>query len=215
MELPDIMSIARRLGGRKPQDAASGYPEVLAQLTAADLKGLGDEYLERTAVHRRGAPYFIDKMPNNFPHVGLIHLILPNAKILDARRHPMACCFSVFKQLFAYGQYFSYSLEEIGRYYRDYVELMAHWDTVSPGSVHRVEYERVVGDTEAEVRRMLAYCGLEFEPACLEFHRTERAVRTASSEQVRQPIYASAVEQWRNYEAHLAPLAEALGIRGQ
>ena len=210
MELPDIMSIARRLGGKSTRDRASRYPEVLAELTATDLEGLGTEYLERTAVHRSGAPCFIDKMPNNFPHVGLIHLILPNAKILDARRHPVACCFSGFKQLFANGQTFSYSLEEIGRYYRDYVGLMSHWDSILPGRVHRVDYERIVENTEAEVRRLLAYCGLEFEPACLEFHLTERAVRTASSEQVRQPIYKSAVEQWRNYEAHLSPLTEVL-----
>jgi len=211
MELPDIMSISRRLGGKSTHDRASRYPEVLAKLTAADLERLGTEYLERTAVHRSGAPHFIDKMPNNFAHIGLIHLILPNAKILDARRHPMACCFSGFKQLFANGQNFSYTLEEIGRYYRDYVELMSHWDSLLPGRVHRLDYEGIVENTEAEVRRLLGYCGLEFEPACLEFHRTERAVRTASSEQVRLPIYKSAVEQWRNYEAHLAPLTEALG----
>ena len=149
-------------------------------------------------------------MPNNFAHVGLIHLMLPNAKIIDARRHPMACCFCVFKQHFARGQTFSYGLEEIGRYYRDYVELMAHWDSVLPGRVLRVDYEAVVEDTEAEVRRMLDYCGLEFEPGCLEFYRTERTVRTASSEQVRQPIYRSAVDQWRFYEAHLGPLKESL-----
>ena len=149
-------------------------------------------------------------MPNNFAHVGLIHLILPNAKILDARRHPMACCFSVFKQLFAQGQAFSYSLEEIGRYYRDYVGLMSHWDSVLPGRVLRVDYEAVVEDTEEQVRRMLDYCGLEFERGCLEFYRTERTIRTASSEQVRQPIYRSAVDQWRFYEAHLGPLKESL-----
>jgi hypothetical protein len=192
-------------------DRKSRYPEVLEELAAADLEVLGSEYLERTAVHRSGAAHFVDKMPNNFAHIGLIHLILPNAKILDARRHPLACCFSGFKQLFANGQNFSYSLEEIGRYYRDYVELMSHWDSVLPGRVHRVNYEAVVENTEAEVRRLLSFCELDFEPACLEFHRTERAVRTASSEQVRQPIYASAVDQWRNYETHLAPLAEALG----
>ncbi|MDH4107936.1 MAG: sulfotransferase [Gammaproteobacteria bacterium] len=212
MELPDIMAIGRRLGGGKKDDRATRYPGVLATFAAADFEALGTEYLERTAVHRAEAPYFIDKMPNNFIHVGLIHLLLPNAKIIDARRHPMGCCFSVFKQLFAHGQNFSYSLEDIGRYYRDYLALMAHWDAVLPGRVLRVEYESMVENTEAEVRRLLAYCGLDFEPACLEFHRTERAVRTASSEQVRQPIYASAVEQWRNFEAHLAPLAKALGM---
>jgi hypothetical protein len=171
---------------------------------------MGSRYLERTAAIRSGAPYFIDKMPNNFAYVGLIHLILPNAKILDARRHPMACCFSVFKQLFAQGQTFSYSLEEIGRYYRDYVALMSHWDSVLPGRVLRVDYEAVVEDTEEQVRRVLDHCGLEFERGCLAFYRTERTIRTASSEQVRQPIYRSAVDQWRFYEAHLGPLKQSL-----
>jgi len=210
LELPDIMSMARRLGGRGT-DARARYPEILAKLTGAELEALGSAYLERTAVYRSGAPRFVDKMPNNFAHIGLIHLILPNAKIVDARRGPMACCFSVFKQLFASGQSFSYSLEEIGRYYRHYLDLMSHWDAVLPGRILRVDYEAIVDDTEAEVRRLLDYCDLEFEPACLEFHRTERAVRTASSEQVRQPIYRSAVDQWRNYEPHLGPLADALG----
>jgi tetratricopeptide (TPR) repeat protein len=211
MELPDIMAIARRLGGARGRDRAAGYPSALSTLTPVDLEALGSLYLERTAVLRSGAPYFIDKMPNNFAYIGLIHLMLPNAKILDARRHPMACCFSVFKQLFAHGQTFSYSLEEIGRYYRDYVALMSHWDSVLPGRVLRVDYEAVVANTEEQVRRVLDHCGLKFEQACLEFYRTERTVRTASSEQVRQPIYRSAVDQWRNYEAHLGPLKEALG----
>ena len=195
MELPDIMAIARRF-------ETSLHPAALA--------ALGTEYLERVAIHRSGAPYFIDKMPNNFAHIGLIHLILPNAKILDARRQPLACCFAGFKQLFAHGQAFSYSLEEIGRYYRDYVALMTHWDAVLPGRVLRVDYEAIVDNTAAEVRRVLEHCGLQFEAACLEFHRTDRAIRTPSSEQVRQPIYKSAVAQWRNYEAHLAPLVAAL-----
>ena len=210
MELPDIMAIARQLRPARRRGRESGYPAALATLTRADLEAIGSQYLERTAVIRSGAPYFIDKMPNNFAHIGLIHLILPNAKILDARRHPMACCFSVFKQLFAHGQTFSYSLEEIGRYYRDYVGLMSHWDSVLPGRVLRVDYEAVVEDTEEQVRRMLDYCGLEFEGGCLEFYRTERTIRTASSEQVRQPIYRSAVDQWRFYEAHLGPLKESL-----
>ena len=210
MELPDIMAIARQLRPARRRGRASGYPAALATLTRADLEAIGSRYLERTAVIRSGAPYFIDKMPNNFAHIGLIHLILPNAKVLDARRHPMACCFSVFKQLFAHGQTFSYSLEEIGRYYRDYVGLMSHWDSVLPGRVLRVDYEAVVEDTEEQVRRMLEYCGLEFERGCLEFYRTERTIRTASSEQVRQPIYRSAVDQWRFYEAHLGPLKESL-----
>jgi tetratricopeptide (TPR) repeat protein len=215
MELPDIMAIARRLTSARAHDGELGYPAALSTLTPADVEALGSSYLERTAIVRSGAPRFIDKMPNNFAYVGLIHLILPNAKILDARRHPMACCFSVFKQLFAHGQVFSYSLEEIGRYYRDYVELMSHWDSVLPGRVLGVDYEALVENTEAQVRRVLDHCELEFEPACLEFYRTERTVRTASSEQVRQPIYRSAVDHWRNFEAHLGPLKEALGPRWQ
>ena len=214
LELPDVMSIARKLGRRDAGGCAPGYPSVLATMTRSDVEALGSEYLERTAIHRSGFPRFIDKMPNNFPHIGLIHLMLPNATIIDARRQPMACGFSVFKQLFAAGQTFSYSLDEIGRYYRDYAKLMEHWNRVLPGKVHRVDYESAVADTEAEVRKLLAHCGLEFEPACLEFHRTERSVRTASSEQVRQPIYTSAVDQWRNYEAHLGPLARALAGQG-
>ena len=211
MELPDVLSMARRLAGRAPGDRRGRYIEALAALTSDEYAALGAEYLERTSGHRSGAPRFVDKMPNNFIHVGLIHLMLPNAKIVDARRHPMACGFSVFKQLFAHGQTFSYRLEEIGRYYQDYVRLMSHWDEVLPGRVLRVDYEAVVDDTEEQVRRLLAHCGLEFESACLDFHRTERIVRTASSEQVRQPIYKGAVDQWRNYEAHLGPLESALG----
>jgi tetratricopeptide (TPR) repeat protein len=210
MELPDLMAIARQLRPASGSGHESNYPAAVATLTRADFEALGSRYLERTAVVRSGAPYFIDKMPNNFAHVGLIHLILPNAKILDARRHPIACCFSVFKQLFAQGQAFSYSLDEIGRYYRDYVGLMSHWDSVLPGRILRVDYEAVVEDTEEQIRRMLDYCGLEFERGCLEFYRTERTIRTASSEQVRQPIYRSAVDQWRFYEAHLGPLKQSL-----
>jgi hypothetical protein len=173
---------------------------------------LGEEYIARTRIQRKtDKPFFIDKMPNNFAHAGLIHLILPNAKIIDARRHPMGNCFSAFKQHFARGQTFSYDLSELGRYYRDYVALMAHVDEVLPGRVHRVFYERMVGDTASEVRRLLDYCGLPFEDACLRFNETQRAVRTASSEQVRRPIFSDAVEQWRNYEAWLSPLRDALG----
>jgi hypothetical protein len=149
-------------------------------------------------------------MPNNFRHIGLIHLILPNAKIIDARREPMACCFSNFKQLFANGQEFTYSLEDIGCYYRTYVELMQHWDEVLPGKVLRMQHEDVVEDLEGSVRRLLAHCGLEFEPGCLEFWKTERHVRTASSEQVRRPIFKEGLDQWRNFEPWLGPLKEAL-----
>jgi tetratricopeptide (TPR) repeat protein len=211
MELPDIISIARRLSGKNKNSDESRYPEILGELSPQQLTELGDEYMKRTKIQRSGAPYFIDKMPNNFSHIGLIQLILPNAKIIDARRHPLACCFSGFKQLFAQGQNFTYDLVDIGRYYRDYVELMDHWNRVLPGRVLRMQYETVVSETEAEVGRLLAYCGLPFEESCLRFYETERAVRTASSEQVRQPIYRAAVEQWRHYRAHLDPLVEALG----
>jgi tetratricopeptide (TPR) repeat protein len=211
MELPDIISIARRLGGKKLRIDESRYPEVVGEQSLGQLRELGEEYLERTKIQRSGAPHFIDKMPNNFSHAGLIHVILPNAKIIDARRHPLGGCFSGFKQLFARGQNFTYDLEEIGRYYRDYVELMDHWDRVLPGRVLRMQYEEVVADTENQVRRLLDYCGLDFEPECLRFYETERAVRTPSSEQVRQPIYGGATEHWRHYEGHLGPLVEALG----
>jgi hypothetical protein len=176
------------------------------------VRALGETYLERTRIHRKSAaPRFIDKMPNNFAHIGLIHLCLPNARIVDARRHPMACCFSGYKQHFARGQNFSYRLEDLGRYYNDYVELMAHFDSVLPGRVHRVTYERMVDDTEAEVRRLLDYCGLPFEPGCLRFFENERPVRTASSEQVRQPIFREGLEHWRHYESWLGPLRDTLG----
>lgn len=209
MELPDIDMIARRLATRTGGD---GYPGMLAALSAGEREALGKEYIERTRIHRRiGRRFFIDKMPNNWVHVGLIHLILPNAKIIDARRHPMGCCFSAFKQHFARGQGFSYDLGDAGRYYADYARLMAHFDALLPGQVHRVIYEAMVADPEAETRRLLAYCGLPFEDACLRFHENERPVRTASSEQVRRPIFGGAVEQWRHYETWLGPLKAALG----
>jgi hypothetical protein len=212
MELADVLDIARGLSGRRSRSEPSRYPEILASMSDAALRGLGERYLERTRIQRKaGAPFFIDKMPNNWVHVGLIHLMLPNARIVDARRHPLSCCFSNFKQHFARGQHFTYSLEDLGRYYRSYVELMAHFDRVLPGRVHRVIYEHMVEDTEAEVRRLLEYCGLDFEPACLRFYENDRAVRTASSEQVRSPIYRDAVDQWRHYERWLQPLEDALG----
>jgi tetratricopeptide (TPR) repeat protein len=210
MELPDLIAMARRLGRRG--DGENAYPEALAELSPDELRALGEEYLERTRVQRKTErPLFIDKMPNNFAHVGLIRLILPNAKIVDARRHPLGCCFSGFKQHFAHGQTFTYGLEDIGRYYADYVELMAWFDAVQPGAVRRVIYERMVADPEAEVRALLAYCGLPFEEACLRFYENDRAVRTASSEQVRRPIFTDAAEHWRNYEPWLGPLKTALG----
>lgn len=211
-ELQDIIAISRKLGEHSRQNPAGKYPEILAEMTADQLRELGESYLETTKIQRTtGSPYFIDKMPNNFRHIGLIHLILPNSKIIDARRHPMGGCFSGFKQLFAHGQTFTYGLEDIGKYYRDYVRLMDHWDAVLPGRVHRVQYEEMVADTENQIRALLDYCGLEFEEQCLRFYETERAVRTPSSEQVRKPIYKESMEQWRNYEAHLGPLKEALG----
>ncbi|MBT6209683.1 MAG: tetratricopeptide repeat protein [Woeseia sp.] len=211
MELPNIPALAFRLAGRRRIDEEPLYPAVLQDLSATQLEEFGRAFIEETRVHRSDAPFFIDKMPNNFRHIGLIHLILPNAKIIDARRHPMACCFSGYKQLFATGQEFTYGLEEIGLYYRDYVELMDHWDTVLPGKVLRVQYENVVADVETEVTRLLDFCGLPFEQSCVEFHQTDRSVRTPSSEQVRQPIYTSGLEQWRNFEPWLDPLKEALG----
>ena len=210
-ELPDVIALARQLDEEARGLGGAGYPEVLSDLDRDRFRALGEEYLRRTLPQRRGAPRFIDKMPNNFAHVGLISLMLPNAKIIDARRHPMAACFSGFKQLFAAGQHFTYGLEDIARYYATYVRLVDHWAEVLPGKVLTIRYEDVVADTEAQVRRMLAYCGLEFEPQCLEFHKTERAVRTASSEQVRQPVYRSALEQWRHYEPFLAPARAVLG----
>lgn len=212
MELPEITSITRDL--RQQGDAASDMPyhDAVARLGADELRALGRRYLEHTRIQRKtGAPFFIDKMPNNFMHTGLIHLMLPRAKIIDARRHPLACGFSGFKQHFARGQSFSYSLEDIGRYYRDYVELMAHFDDALPGRVHRVIYETLVGETEAEVRHLLDYCGLPFEPQCLRFFENARPVRTASSEQVRQPIYREGIDHWRHYDQWLEPLKTALG----
>jgi predicted Zn-dependent protease len=211
MELPDLQIIARTLPGAQPGPTRR-YPESLAELDAGALRALGETYLERTRIHRkRGTPFFIDKMPNNCAHAGLIQLILPRAKIIDARRHPLGCCLSAFNQHFARGQSFTYDLKDVGAYYRDYVELMAHFDAVLPGRVHRVFHERMIEDTEAEVRRLLNYCELEFEPECLRFHENERAVRTASSEQVRTPIFRDGMDQWRHYEPWLVPVKTALG----
>ncbi|HWJ58534.1 MAG TPA: sulfotransferase [Sphingomicrobium sp.] len=202
-ELPDIPILALKLGP---------YPKAILDASAEERRAIGEEYLKRAGVQRRtDRPFFIDKLPNNWLYVPFIQLVLPNAKIIDARRHPLGCCLSNFRQHFARGQAFTYDLEHVGRYYADYVRLMGHIDAVLPGRVHRVIYEGMVDDTEAQVRALLDYCGLEFEPACLEFYKTERAVRTASSEQVRQPIYRDATEEWRAYERHLGPLRKALG----
>ena len=210
LELPNILSIAQSLRRRGQGEGNAEYPAIIADMSALELRELGEKYLAETAIHRQDAPYFIDKMPNNFRHIGLIKLILPNAKIIDARRHPMACCFSGYKQLFAEGQEFSYDLDDLGTYYRDYVKLMDHWQTVLPGDVLQVNYEQVVGDLEGQVRRVLDYCGLPFEPQTLQFHDTERSVRTASSEQVRQPLYRDGLDQWRNFETELQPLEAQL-----
>jgi tetratricopeptide (TPR) repeat protein len=212
MELPDISDLAKRLGGRKARDELSDYPECLADLDAEALAGLGAGYLESTRIQRKtDRPRFIDKMPNNWLHVGLIRLILPSAKIIDARRHPLACCFSNFKQHFARGQGFAYDQAELGLYYRDYVTLMAHVDAVQPGAVHRVIHEALVDDPETEVRALLGFLGLPFDPACLKFYENERAVRTASSEQVRRPISREGFDQWRPFAPFLGPLKAALG----
>jgi tetratricopeptide (TPR) repeat protein len=210
MELPHITGIAKSLAERA--GGPRNYPEALAALKHEEFRERGNAYLEGTRAQRkRGTPFFLDKMPNNFAHLGLIHLILPNARIVDVRRHPLACGFSLFKHLFAHGQNFSYTLEDIARYYREYVELMVHFDAVVPGRVYRVVYESLVADTEAEVRRLLDYCGLPFEPACLSFYENKRAVSTPSSEQVRRPIFREALEHWRHYEPWLGPLKAQLG----
>jgi tetratricopeptide (TPR) repeat protein len=210
-ELADVPRMVHEFQGRDADPANPHYPRMLTELKPEEFLRLGEKYLADTRVYRTGKPHFIDKMPNNFRHLGLIHLILPNARIIDARREPMACCFSNLKQLFASGQEFTYSTEDIARYYRTYLDLMAHWNAVLPGQVLRICHEDVVDDLEGNVRRVLDFCGLEFEPACIEFHKTERSVRTASSEQVRQPIYREGLDQWKNFEPWLGSLKDALG----
>jgi tetratricopeptide (TPR) repeat protein len=211
-ELPDILSLVKELRAETASEDAAAYAEVLSQKKPDELRALGEAYIERTRIQRKtDRPFFIDKMPNNFLHVGMIHLLLPNARIIDARRHPLACCLSNFKQHYARGQRFSYDMRDMGLFYRDYVDLMAHFDSVLPGRIHRVFHERMVEDTETEVRRVLEFLGLPFEAGCLRFFENERPVRTASSEQVRQPIYRDGIEQWRHYDPWLGPLMSALG----
>ena len=210
-ELADIQAIVHELHGREIDFAAPRYPGALTGLSAADCAALGARYLADTRVYRTDRPFFVDKMPNNFRHIGLIHLILPNARIIDARRAPMACCFSNLKQLFAQGQEFTYSIDDIVRYYRTYVELMAHWDTALPGRVLRVRHEDVIADLDGSVRRILGHCGLEFEAACVAFHENRRSVRTPSAEQVRRPIYRDGLDQFENYAPWLEQLKTALG----
>ncbi len=212
IELPDIMSQAQKLGGRHNIDEASRYPAILETLHQQQFERFANQYLKSTRVYRKDGIYFTDKMPNNFRHIGLIQLMFPNCKIVDARRHPMACCFSNFKQLFGDGQEFSYGLEEVGRYYSGYVDLMQHWENVLPGKILRVQYEDVVENLETQVRRLLDFLGLPFDQRCVEFHKTERAVHTPSAEQVRQPLYKSGLEQWKNFEPYLNPLKTSLEI---
>jgi len=211
LELPNVLSLVNELrrGGNMTGDNL--YPSILETLDNSKYREFGETYIADTQVHRQSAPFFIDKMPNNFRHIGLIKLMLPNAKIIDARRHPLGCCFSGYKQLFAEGQAFSYDLADAGTYFRDYESLMDFWQEAFPEQILHVQYEDVVNDFEAQVRRILNYCGLPFEEACMSFYKTERAVRTPSSEQVRQPIYRGGIDQWKNFEAYLDPLKEALG----
>jgi tetratricopeptide (TPR) repeat protein len=211
MELHNILDLAKRLRGRSEQEEIPQYPRILGELEDSYFERFGDQFMEQTKIYRQDAPFFIDKMPNNFFHIGLIKMILPNAKIIDARRHPMACCFSGFKQLFGEGQEFSYGQTEVGNYYRQYIKLMDHWDEVLPGFVLRVQHEDVVEDLETQVHRILDFCGLEFEQSCIDFYKTKRSIRTPSADQVRQPIYRTGLEQWKNYEQWLGPLKEALG----
>jgi tetratricopeptide (TPR) repeat protein len=210
-ELANIPQIVRNLRGRDPDLNNPRYPRILAHMSVDDFRQLGAKYLADTRIYRTDKPYFIDKMPNNFRHLGLIHLMLPNARIIDARREPMACCFSNLKQLFANGQEFTYGMDDVARYYRTYLELMRHWDRVLPGRVLRVYHEDVVEDLDGNVRRLLDYCGLEFEPQCIEFHKTQRSVRTASSEQVRQPLNRDGLDRWKCFEPWLESLRAALG----
>jgi len=210
-ELPNVQQMANNLRGRDPDPSNPRYPRILGEMAPDELRALGEKYLADTQIYRTGKPYFIDKMPNNFRHLGLIRLMLPGAKIIDARREPLACCFSNLKQLFAKGQEFTYSVDDIARYYRTYLDLMRHWDGVLPGWILRVHHEDVVDDLESQVRRILDFYGLPFEPACMEFHQTARSVRTASSEQVRQPLNRDGVDQWKNFETWLGPLKVALG----
>ena len=209
-ELPNILAIAHKLNLRKAQDEESRYPDILLSLSEPQLKVIGENYINDSEVFRTDKPYFIDKMPNNFRHIGLIHLILPNAKIIDIRRNSMAGCFSCYKQLFAEGQEFTYGLEDLASYYNDYVELMNHWNKVLPNKILSVQYEDLVADLDNQVRRILDYCELPFEQNCIEFYKSKRAVKTPSAEQVRQPIYKEGLDYWKNYEPYLGDLAKNL-----
>lgn len=209
MELQNILSLVARLS--QPNAGGDNYPDRLSQLPDSYFQRFGQQYLEQTQQYRSGSPLFIDKMPNNFMHIGLIKLILPNAKIIDARREAMACCFSGYKQLFAEGQSFSYDLTALGRYYRDYERMMAHWDKVLPGQILRVNHEDVVDDLEGQVNRLLHFIDVPFEQQCIEFYQTKRAINTPSAQQVRQPIYRSGLNQWQHFAPYLEELKQALG----
>lgn len=209
MELANIPRLVGKLSARERR-MDTPYPDLLADLSSEECLQFGEKYLHDTLDYRSGKTYFIDKMPNNFRNIGIIQMILPNAKIIDARRDPMDCGFSNFKQLYANGHHFSYNLEDIGRYYRNYLEMMEHWDEVLPGRVLRVQHEDVLNDLEGSVRRILDYCQLPFEQACVEFHKTDRRVHTASSEQVRRPINRDGVDRWKAYEEWLDPLKRSL-----
>jgi len=211
LELPNILSIAQSLRGDDIYGKEGNYPKSMLSLTHEQRDSLGKKYIDETKMHRKDAPMFTDKMPNNFRHIGLIHLIMPNAKIIDARRYPLDCCFSMFKQLFAQGQEFSYGLAEAGSYYRSYVKLMDHWDAVLPNKILRVNNEDVIEDLEGQVKRMLDFLDLPFEEDCISFYETDRSVRTASSEQVRQPINKKGMGRWRPYAKNLKPFLESIG----
>jgi tetratricopeptide (TPR) repeat protein len=210
LELPNILSLAQSLRGDDIYGKKGKYPQIMSTLTKDDRLKMGNDFIKDTRMHRKDAPMFTDKMPNNFRHIGLIHLILPNAKIIDARRYPLDCCFSMFKQLFAQGQEFTYGLKEAGSYYNSYVKLMDHWDKVLPGKVLRVNNEDVIDDLEGQVKRILEFIDIPFEESCVSFHKTERSVRTASSEQVRQPINKKGMGRWKPYAKHLKPLLETV-----
>lgn len=208
-ELPDLGRVARSVGAHR--DDRKSYPSVIKDLSNEEFEKLGRDYLQRTLKHRaQGLPHFTDKLPNNFVHVGFLHLVLPNAKVIDARRHPLDSCLGSFKQLFARGQPFTYDQFELGEFYIEYARLMDHWHDVLPGKVLDVQYEDVVDDLETQVRRILEHCGLPWDDACLRFYETDRAVKTASSEQVRKPIYSSSKHLWRKYESHLGPMIDVL-----
>ena len=210
LELPNILSIAQNLRGDDIYGKLGNYPKSLESLTQKQREDFGKDFINDTRMHRNDAPMFTDKMPNNFRHIGLIHLIMPNAKIIDARRYPLDCCFSMFKQLFAQGQEFTYGLEEAGNYYKSYVKLMNHWDKVLPNKILRVNNEDVIDDLEGQVKRILSFLEVPFEENCISFYETDRSVRTASSEQVRQPINKKGMGRWKPYARHLKPLLESL-----